>query len=744
MTPSVNSSFKPGVQCSLLAFAPIAAIFFIIPFELYFNGKEYWNYSIPIGFALFGILMYLLLVSIIWVCSKIQSQLPLYVSTSLFCLGVFVLFADIFSPLQTNLLDGSELTSGEPLTYTLIEAALLFAIMAVVAKLGLRSTVSLAVPVSLLFLVVSLGYFGLVVASSKRVSATSSNQRRPNANIRGNVYHIVLDEMQTDAAVLYLYEERGEKVFSGFTVYQNNISNYMYTNSSMPSYLTGTLYAEGSFTDWRERPNEEGLFKDLYDKGYDGTMYAPDSEWCNPHLSKCVTLTDIYEEHTGLSHTAHIKDFIQIWMARVMPNVLTNEALAAGRRLGQFAYAFVEGSEKVPATITEGGMPFSSVLMLKQLIDMEKTRPPNGQYVYAHAMLPHGPFVMSHDCKDYDLKFRNTGIDGYYAQVSCAFSLVAEFMDELKHLGRYDESTIVIHGDTGHGHLGFINKVNSKLVGLKKGGDAFLPHLIGWTKEQLLARTMTLLMIKPAHSSGDLAFSERLSQLIDLYPTMVDLLELHPAKTRSEGVSLLQDEYPETREANFFMYPVNELEPDDVMIINISDQRNLSKSELTISGYINDFVPIDFPADGVTIDIGSSKEGRLRLIGFSGRERDASHTLVYRWAMGKDSSMIFRGLRPPTTSRMLLTFEAAPFVVNLGKEMTIQSPLSTTKVLLKPGWNEYSAILKFPGGVDPTLDIHYENTASPHSLDEIYKDMRDLSVRWSRVSLRYASDAHER
>ena len=56
MTPSVNSSFKPGVQCSLLAFAPIAAIFFIIPFELYYNAKEYWNwnYSIPIGFALLG------------------------------------------------------------------------------------------------------------------------------------------------------------------------------------------------------------------------------------------------------------------------------------------------------------------------------------------------------------------------------------------------------------------------------------------------------------------------------------------------------------------------------------------------------------------------------------------------------------------------------------------------------------------------------------------------------------------
>jgi len=597
----IFSFLTSEIKYYLIAFAPIAAIFFLIPFELYYNAREYWNFnrSIPIRFAATGLVIYAAVIAVVFLCLKIRLKLGVFISIFMFCLGTIILLSDVFSPLQASALDGTEIASTEPLKHSLIEGLILFAVVAGSIILRPRRLTSLAVSFTVFLFLLSAVYFCLIIISTEP-SEHRAKYQRVNPNLRGNVYHVVLDEMQTDAALLFLEEEGSKSDFSGFTLFRHNMSNYLYTRASFASYITGSFYSEGLFRSWCNSFRQKGLLQELYRKGYRITMYSARHEWNNPSVAEFITLQEVYEEETHTSE-AFYNDFTQIWLARITPNILSNEALSLGKQLGTWVYkrlkikksdnAFptIEGQNKsqFPVKISEGLEPFSSVLMLNRLIDSENRRSPHGQYVYAHAILPHGPYIFSEDC-DFDPSLRNKRGFGYYSQAKCALNLIGKFLDELKRLGRYDSSTIIIHSDTGHGHMGHIKKIGQDIVGIiDKEGEShmnFFGNPFLWNKRQVLARTMALLMIKPAYSSGNMKYSEKPSQLIDLRPTLADLLNLKSPKGRNKGIALFREDPPEDRESAFFLYSP-EAETPEMIKITLTDPKRLWNSKLFVWGY---------------------------------------------------------------------------------------------------------------------------------------------------------------
>jgi len=123
MSGITKNAPKSGLSYYFISITFIASIFFIIPFELYFNARDYWNWNktIPIYFALAGGLFCLLQIAALQISSKINLKLFRTISLCFFLIGVFIVMADIFAPLQTTLLDGNELASKEPFKYTLFE-----------------------------------------------------------------------------------------------------------------------------------------------------------------------------------------------------------------------------------------------------------------------------------------------------------------------------------------------------------------------------------------------------------------------------------------------------------------------------------------------------------------------------------------------------------------------------------------------------------------------------------------------
>jgi arylsulfatase A-like enzyme len=158
--------------------------------------------------------------------------------------------------------------------------------------------------------------------------------------------------------------------------------------------------------------------------------------------------------------------------------------------------------------------------------------------------------------------------EAYLGQSECAVTLAAEFVDVLKRLGRYDSSTVVVHADHGQ-RIWFADRAReSRTLGTP---DAFL-----------LSSVNALLMIKRPYAKGPLQFRQTPTQLVDLFPTIMDILNLeatHDPTGRS--VYALRDDEP--REALFGFDPTKK-HGHDLVEVRIENQKDLPNSELTVLG----------------------------------------------------------------------------------------------------------------------------------------------------------------
>ena len=743
----------------------IFSVFFIIPFELYYNAQIYWNWKkfVPLNFAVSGLVVYGVILGIIALLFRLKYiKAARLTSFVLFYLGILILLCDVFSPLATNLATGEKLISQEPLIYTFIELFILLILSVITLKAKLEKGSVIGVIVSVILLFVSTGYFFLVMVSSKP-EIVKAEKVEINTALRGNIYHILLDEMQTDAACIYLAEGNNVNKYEGFTLYKYNIANYIYTNASFPSYMTGSYYSSGSFERWsRKTFKKQGLLKALHEKGYYVRMYGYSDYWQNPYTNEFWSLNDIYEKTTQIKNREY-QDFIQIMLARVMPNFLSNESLYTGKKIGSFIFSNIISSEisrqkDIPVSYEEGKEPFCSVQSFKEMIEKEKSRPANGQYTYLHAVLPHPPFVYN-EKGEYNLKFRNKGLTGYYQQVKYAFKLVEDFIDELKRLNRYKDATIIIHSDTGCGAYGFLEKKSEEIVGTLNQSNNYadaqrvitfisnkeklpknLPkNILFGFKDNRLSRIYSLLMIKTPNSNNKLKISEKKTQLVDIYPSLADLLNLDTIKAEKvDGRSVFSSNFPQKREVFNFWFPQKDLDPTVIEFI-ITDQKNLKESKFKFIRYINEQEDRDTKIlnksnfkNAIVYDIGALDKRKIELTGFGASEGNGIST--WRWGIGKHSKIRFNDLKLEEDLNISISFKVIPFKVNENKIMKIESKFSKEEIILKHGSNNYTVNLTLPEGEKPELNIYYANTASPKSLG-LGSDKRELSVLWSEIEI---------
>ena len=135
----------------------------------------------------------------------------------------------------------------------------------------------------------------------------------------------------------------------------------------------------------------------LSEAGYQVWMYSPFPTWNNQYTDHFWYNVDIYEEDLGFAD-AGFYDLIHIWLASLAPNFLTNEALPVAAALRDWIFVTLTGKAR-PLSISKGLHPYAGMTMLRRLARDEHLRPVDGQYVYAHAALPHAPFVLDEDCR---------------------------------------------------------------------------------------------------------------------------------------------------------------------------------------------------------------------------------------------------------------------------------------------------------------------------------------------------------
>lgn len=535
---------------ALLAF-PFAVVFLFIPTELYYHNIYDWGGdAFLLKSAACAGLIIALVVGLVAICFKWFSGWAVEkVCFWFFIAGVYLLFADVFAPLQLARLDGSVGLSDEPLMYTAIEAGLLIGIVLFARQLKTPAQRKACSAVATVLILCFVGYFAYAVKVDlpRQALGVPAGGEAMESVRRPNVYHIVLDEMETDYFLELLKHPERTKALKGFSLFKHNVSNYPYTDVSAASYLTGTGFYSGSFSKWVGE-SDNSLLNLAAKSGYSVNVYAKPALI---HAKAATTYTqqdEVLKRYSELKHP-FIKEFVRLWFARVSPNFMTNAALEYGSALGEAASNVVESNATVqPKTIEEGIEPYAGVFMFDDALRTEKDRPDVSSYLYLHALLPHGPYVLDEQCR-YDPQPGEIA-NLYLRQAACALNKLEEFLAELERLGRLDDSIVIVQSDHGAGWAGFLDGTKESgfysSTGVESENPPFDASITPWSKQQLESRSMALLMIKPAHADHALVTVDTESQLLDVYPTIADLAGIDTSGIRLDGVSLVSCLSPDT------------------------------------------------------------------------------------------------------------------------------------------------------------------------------------------------------
>lgn len=347
---------------------------------------------------------------------------------------------------------------------------------------------------------------GFIVDAGKALFESRGAEATAVANTperHNHVFHILLDEMlgtggmPADCANCMAARGELERVFEQghFRLYPYAFSNYARTVDSIPSILNNRLLRiGGEMFDWnrgRHVLHENSYFDGYVAKGYAIRVYQ--SDYLIYSAPKYSAVARNYKANSlkalhasGLEWPARARQILAIFFAsdsfwsetwsRVAPAPFHIKPL----RVGPLAHTGVW-----PDAI---------------LSDVRNAR--KKSLFFVHLLVPHYPYVYKADGSlrkpsewDDRLVFHRGELadykshyESYGEQVRFLTRQLASFLDELRALGLYDSSTIVIHGDHGS-RLRLVNTPQDVQEALEENR---IPRDIG----NLISLYSTLLAVK--------------------------------------------------------------------------------------------------------------------------------------------------------------------------------------------------------------------------------------------------------
>ncbi|MGH3442382.1 MAG: sulfatase-like hydrolase/transferase [Nitriliruptorales bacterium] len=349
-----------------------------------------------------------------------------------------------------------------------------------------------------------------------------------------NVYHVVLDEFQTDMFAAALTGEV-ERTLDGFLWFPEATTPYGRTHMGMASVFAPHAYAydepmpdyvEGAYTD------EGSLLDVLRDAGYATTGWIESVRVfgrASP-FDETFVHRDVAGDVVGWSEQASIVR--STWLYDWLPQT------ASSRLIPPHQFDQLEGEVLLPDDV-----PAVSALSFRAFLNAEGRAPDRGRYVLTHLILPHFPYVLDADCR---YVAERTDV---MRQTGCATRLIGDLLDRLRALDRYDDSLVVIQSDHGSRYD-------------VQGGELVRMPLDVYAEEFSRARSRSLLLVKPPGSAHDgLRVSDFAATLEDLGPTIADALGL-PFDATDGRVSLLADSFPRRPVRHYHFYDAH---PEEII-----------------------------------------------------------------------------------------------------------------------------------------------------------------------------------
>lgn len=362
--------------------------------------------------------------------------------------------------------DGSVVVWDDYTAVTVLSSAAWIAIIVACVVLAVRKRElfrNAAVFASIALIVVqSVGVASLWIHPESASAGVSTQQDKEvrvteeglfDVSSKSNVVVFVLDTFDTaDLNRLLESDPSTLDEFTGFTFFQNSVGSMIPTRYGVPYLLTGELpKTDESFSHFLEDQYPRSDFlDDIKDEGYSIGIYSDSIEKGTEYVAdKTVNMHSlgdlpINEEQTilMLGKCALYRDLP--WLLKPPFWFYTDEVN------DKVSSKDKDDFENISYTMNDVGYYNSLVSNGLSLTDDDA----EGCFRFIHLAGAHGPYIMDENAEA-------AGSEGSTLDQQCRGSLkiVGEYIQQMKDLGVYDTSTIVVTAD--HGYWGIVDYISS-------------------------------------------------------------------------------------------------------------------------------------------------------------------------------------------------------------------------------------------------------------------------------------------
>ena len=462
-----RKSYKPSWK-ERLAYGVVAAfffaftIFFVAPLEvvggssgslMYAMGDVWWVLIAPV----LGMVAFVTLVLVLLRGRAFGIALAMVFAVGL-CAYVQALALNIGLPAA----DGNTIVWSDYMDMQIISSAVWIAIIAITLAFCLinmrRTQGAVVVASAFLVIVQAVGLGSLFISPSSSGATTASNAKvvmtedqMYTVNPNHNVIVFILDTY--DTAYLSRVLEKNPNLLddlTGFTNYENATSAMIPTRFAIPEMLTGQMPSfDEKFSTYKARRYARSSFLDqIYDADYSIGLYTDSltisklsAEERAGITSKTVNMHAL--PHSMMNYQGTLYSLYQIGLYRDVPWPFK---WAFWYYTDQINSSFVQYQDNAPADETVYVM--DDIRYYNRLCNIGLSVNDDGHagaFRFIHLLGSHYPF--SYDEQVNDLGEDNSDV---FKQSQGAIHIVSEYVNQLKKLGVYENTTIIITADHGY------------------------------------------------------------------------------------------------------------------------------------------------------------------------------------------------------------------------------------------------------------------------------------------------------
>ena len=542
-------------------------LFISYPIAIWTRNKFNFEAPLTYSYSVLGLTFFVIIVFSIFIALLTPRKLRNYLTPILILLAAAIFIQQNFMAWNYGILDGHTLDFKKNTSLGFLDLALwviAFFALFLIPKLIKRQSANILLAIG----AITGSMTGLNITNYGPVKTPYAIDESAKFEFSRtkNIIVFLFDAYQIDY-LLELSDKFPELMepFEGFTNYENNAAVFAKTYPTIPLFLTGKRYQKKEpILDFFKTAYEGSLMERMQDEGWDIGLYPQINSF--PSLINAIDVRPGIMDNVvgGVPSDAKIKTYLQaldLSFFRAVPHALKpavfnngNFTVNKDKAKAMFMKALDEksadetsqndkakGESDIPQPFKYKHRQRHDALGFRDLINEHGVMATDDPvFRFYHFNLPHAPFYLDRDLNDIA---HVDSLEAYREYSIAALKLMGLYLNRLKEIGAYDNSTILIVSDHGLGQGNAIQYDSVKQDFVKSGK-------YGYRR----SAAKSIFLMKPAKQRGALSRSAAPVSGVDLAPSIAAAAGIKIGNFEGKDVLKISETEARSRVFNFYTF----------------------------------------------------------------------------------------------------------------------------------------------------------------------------------------------